>query len=140
MNEGNPATTATASGAGPMGYPTADSVLAAVDPQELGALVPALIAAGFAPIGILAGQAGLRRLQQTAGESGIGGVLRRMQMSLGGDLDFVVQAQQDVAQGRAIVNIEVEGEAGKERARAVFLQHGGQHITYFSRWAIEALT
>ena len=41
------------SGAGPLDYPT-NRVFAAVDPQQLSALVPALIDVGFAPIGILA--------------------------------------------------------------------------------------
>ena len=127
------------SGAGPLDYPT-NRVFAAVDPQQLSALVPALIDVGFAPIGILAGEAGRRRLQQTAGESGIGGLLRRIQMSVGGDLDHVAQAQEALEQGRALVDVEVEGDAAKDRPRDVFLQHGGERIVYFSAWTIETLT
>lgn len=140
MNEAKATNTPTGSGAGPMGYPTANTVFATVDLQRLGDLVPALSAAGFAPIGILAGEAGLHRLRKTAGDSGIGGMLRRLQMSLGGDLDFVERAQKAIEQGNALVNVDVEGDAAKERARAVFRQHGGQHITYFTQWAIEDLT
>ena len=88
------------SGAGPLDHPT-NRVLAAVNPQQLSALVPALIDAGYAPIGILAGEAGQRRLQQTAGASSIGGLLRRIQMSVGGDLDYAAQAQEALDQGRA---------------------------------------
>jgi len=120
-------------------YPT-NHVFAVVNPQQLSALVPALIEARFAPIGILAGEVGLRRLRQTAGGSGIGGLLRRIQMSVGGDLDYVAQAQEALEQGRALVDVEVEGDAAKDRARDVFLQHGGQRIIYFSSWTIETLT
>jgi hypothetical protein len=127
------------SGAGPLDYPT-NRVFGAVDPQQLSALVPALIDAGFAPIGILAGEAGLRRLHQTAGGSGIGGLLRRIQMSVGGDLDYVAQAKETLEQGRALVDVEVEEDAAKDRAREVFLQHGGERIVYFSAWTIETLT
>jgi hypothetical protein len=127
------------SGAGPLDYPT-NHVFGAVDPQQLSALVPALIDAGFAPIGILAGEAGLHRLQQTAGGSGLGGLLRRIQMSVGGDLDYVAQAQEALKQGRALVDVEVDGDAAKDRARDVFLQHGGERIVYFSAWTIETLT
>ena len=126
------------SGAGPLDYPI-NRVFAAVDPQQLSALVPALIDAGFAPIGILAGEAGLRRLQQTAGGSGIGGLLRHIQMSVGADLDYVAQAQEALEQGRALVDVEADGDAAKDRARDVLLRHGGQHIVYFSRWTIETL-
>src|SRR4051794_2713579 len=55
------------SGAGPVDH-TTNRVLAAVNPQQLSALVTTLIDAGYAPIGILAGEAGLRQLQQTAGK------------------------------------------------------------------------
>src|ERR671920_333464 len=110
------------SGGGALDYPP-NRVFAGVDPQQLSALVPALIDAGFAPIGILAGEAGLRRVQQTPGGSGVGGLLRRIQMSVGGDLDYVAQAQEALQQGRALVDVEVDGDAGKDRAREVFLQH-----------------
>ncbi len=130
--------TSNISGTGPLEYPT-NRVLAAVNPEKLSALIPALVDAGFAPIGILAGQAGLRRLRQTSGDSGISGFLRRFQMSVGGDLDHVTLAQQDLEQGLALVDVEVEGNETKERARDVLLQHGGQHITYFRPWTIETL-
>jgi hypothetical protein len=130
--------TSNASGAGPLEYPT-NRVLAAVNPKKLNALVPALVDAGFAPIGILAGQAGLRRLRQTSGDTGISGLLRRFQMSVGGDLDYVARAQQDLEQGLALVDVEVEGDEGKERARDVLQEHGGQRITYFRPWTIETL-
>ena len=139
MNDPGASQPSDVSGGGALDYPT-NRVFAGVDPQQLSALVPALIDAGFAPIGILAGEAGLRRLQQTAGGSGIGGLLRRIQMSVGGDLDYVAQAQEALQQGRALVDVEVDGEAAKDRAREVFLQHGGERIVYFSAWTIETLT
>ena len=139
MNDPGASQPSDVSGGGALDYPT-NRVFAAVDPQQLSALVPALIDAGFAPIGILAGEAGLRRLQQTAGGSGIGGLLRRIQMSVGGDLDYVAQAQEALKQGRALVDVEVDGDTAKHRAREVFLQHGGERIAYFSAWTIETLT
>src|SRR4051812_49833257 len=88
------------SGRGALDYPT-NRVFGAVDPKQLSALVPALIDAGFAPIGILAGEAGVRRLHQTAGGSGLGGVFRRLPMSVGGGLDHVAPTPEGLRQGRA---------------------------------------
>lgn len=139
MNEAGSPQSSGSSGAGPLDYP-ANRVIGVVAPSALSTLVPALIDAGFAPIGILAGEAGLRRLRQTSGDGGLAGLLRRFQMSMGGDLDYVARAQQDLEQGLALVDVEVDGDSAKERARDVFRQHDGQRITYFSPWTIETLT
>ena len=32
------------------------------------------------------------------------------------------------------------GDAAKDRARDLFLHHGGERIVYFSAWTIETLT
>ena len=61
-------------------------------------------------------------------------------MSVGGDLDYAAQAQEALDQGRALVDVEVEGDAAKDRARDLFLQHGGERIVHFSAWTIETLT
>jgi hypothetical protein len=138
MNEAGAPGTPEGSGAGSLDYPT-NRVLGAVELEALREVIPALIAAGFAPIGILAGEAGLRRLRQTGGGSGIGGLLRRFQMSMGGDLDYVAQAEQQLQDGHALVDVEAEGDDAKDRARDVYLQHGGHFITYFGPWTIETL-
>ena len=129
---------ADASRGAPLDYP-ANRVIAAVAPESLGAVVPALIDAGFAPIGILAGEAGLRRLAATGGDSGVAGLFRRFRMSMGGDLDHVAQARRELEHGHALVDVEVDGDEAKTRARDVFVQHGGHFITYFSPWTIESL-
>ena len=81
----------------------------------------------------------MRRLRQTSGDSGISGLLRRFQMSVGGDLDCVERAQQDLEAGLALVDVDVEGDDAKDRSRDVLQRHGGQRITYFRPWTIETL-
>jgi hypothetical protein len=44
----------------------------------------------------------LGRPRRTGGETGIGGLMRRVQISLGGDLDYVAQVQEAPEQGRAV--------------------------------------
>lgn len=124
--------------AGPLDYPT-NRVIGSVDRTALGVVIPDLIDAGFAPVGILAGEAGLRRLRETEGGSGIGGLLRRFAQSVGGDLDYIRQAEQDLRDGRALVDVEVVGDAQKELARDVLLRHGGHAIVYFAPGALESL-
>ena len=125
-------------GAGALAYPT-NRVIGAVDRAALGAVVPELIDAGFAPVGILAGEAGLRRLRETAGGGGLAGLLRRLAMSAGGNLDYVRRAEDDLRGGRALVDVEVDNDAQKALARDVLLRHGGHRIVYFAPWALETL-
>lgn len=122
----------------PLEYPT-NRVIGAVEPAALASLVPDLIGAGFAPIGILAGEAGLRRLAGTGGGDGVTGALRKLMMSMGGDLDYVHNAEKKLRDGRALVDVEVDGDAEKELARDVMLRHGGEMIVRFTPWAIEIL-
>ena len=122
----------------PLAYPT-DRVIGSVEQTTLAAVVSDLIDAGFAPIGILAGEAGLRRLSATAGERGMGGLLRRVAKSAGGDLDHIRRAEQEVRAGNALVDVEVDGDEEKERARDILLRHGGTFITHLGPWAIETL-
>lgn len=128
----------TPSGKAPMKYPV-NRVMGAVDQQVLGPLVQDLIAAGFAPVGILAGEAGLRRLSETSEGSGLGGALRKFSLSTGGDLDHIRQAEEELRNGHAMVDVEVAGDEEKTRARDVFLNHGGHFISHMSSWAIEPL-
>jgi hypothetical protein len=84
----------------PLPYPT-NRVIGAVATEQLGDLIGDLIAAGFAPIGILAGEGGLRRLHGTGGGDGLTGLLRRFAMSTGSDLDHVRRAEEDARRPRA---------------------------------------
>ncbi len=138
MGDAGAAGRADDSGAGALEYPT-NRVVGAVDQAVLGAVVPDLIAAGFAPIGILAGEVGLRRLGETAGGSGIVGFLRRFSKSTGGELDYIRLAEQELRDGHALVDIEVDGDDEKERARDVLVRHGGHSIVYFGQWTLETL-
>jgi len=122
----------------PLDYP-ANKVIGAVDPAVLGALVPDLIAAGFAPVGILGGEAGLRRLAGTAGGDGFVGALRRLVMDSGGDLGYVRRAEEELRGGHVLVDVGVEGDDEKERAREVLVRHGGHDVAFFHPWAIEPL-
>ena len=123
----------------PLPYPS-NRVIGAVVIDRLGDLVPELVAAGFAPIGILAGEGGLRRLGATGGGGGLAGLLRRVQMSMGGDADYVRDAEQEVRDGHALVDVEVDDDDEKARAREILARHGGRQIAFFGQWTIETLT
>jgi hypothetical protein len=42
--------------------------------------------------------------------------------------------------GRALVDVEVDDDDEKERAREILVRHGGRQIVFFGQWTIETLT
>jgi hypothetical protein len=117
-----------------------NEVVAAVARDAIGAVVGDLIDAGFAPIAIVAGEGGLRRLEATMrGGEGLGGALNRVALSMGGDMDKLKQAAEELRAGHILIDVEVNGDAAKTQARDIFLRHGGHFITYFGRWSMETL-
>ena len=60
-------------------------------------------------------------------------------MSLGGDLDHIRLAEQELADGRTLVGVVVNGDAAKERASEVPRRHGATSITHFDRGTIETI-
>jgi hypothetical protein len=117
-----------------------NEVVGAVARDAVGTAVSDLIDAGFAPIGILAGDGGLRRVEATiAGGDGLGGFLSRLALSMGGDMDKLRQAADELRSGHVLIDVEVADDDAKNRARDILQRHGGHFITYFGRWSMETL-
>ena len=78
-------------------------------------------------------------LDEPIGGTGLHGLLTRLQLSLGDDLDELEQARSELMYGHALIQVMVDGMDEQERAREVLSQHGGHAIRYFGRWTITSL-
>ncbi|HEU5430778.1 MAG TPA: hypothetical protein VFU81_03895 [Thermomicrobiales bacterium] len=117
-----------------------NEIVGAVARDDLGPAVSDLIDAGFAPIGILGGEGALRRIEATIrGGDGLGGLLNRLALNMGGDMDKLRQAAEELRAGHVLIDVEVADDAAKDRARDILQRHGGHFITYFGRWSMETL-
>ncbi len=122
----------------PLPYPI-NQVIGALVPSTVGASVVDLIEAGFAPISILAGEGGLKRMHATANPSGFLGSLTRFGRTMGYNQEFIEGCERELQGGRALVGVEVDGEQDKRLARDILLRHGGHFITHVGRGTIETL-
>jgi hypothetical protein len=117
-----------------------NEVVGAVARDAVGPAVCDLIDAGFAPIGVLAGDGGLRRVEATiSGGDGVGGFFNRLALSMGGDMDKLRQAAEELRSGDVLIDVEAADDDAKIRARDILLRHGGHFITYFGRWSMETM-
>lgn len=122
----------------PMPYPV-NQVIGALTSSAVGAAVVDLIEAGFAPIGILAGEGGLKRMHATANPTGFFGQFTRFTRTIGHNQEFIQQCEQELQAGRALVGVEVDGEDDKHLARDILRRHGGRSINHVGEQMIETL-
>ena len=115
-------------------------MVAALEPAELDSVVADLTVAGFAPerIDVVTAE-DMETLAEPIGGSGLRGFLRRLNLSLGADLDEFERAGRELAFGHPLVFVEVHGDEEHDRAYDVLRRRGGHDIRYFGRWTIEAL-
>ena len=116
-------------------------VIGAVDPAVVGAVLGDLTAAGFAAdsIDVVMGEAAAQRLHATLDRPGLRGLLNRISLSLGADLEVIQETEQELEAGHSLIVVPVEGDAAKERARDILLAHDGHFIHHFGRWSVERL-
>jgi hypothetical protein len=115
-------------------------IVAAVARAETDGVVNALGDAGFARdrIEVVTAE-DVPGLDGPIGGSGVRGLLTRLNLSIGDDLDELEQARQELLYGHALVLVLVHGDVEQDRAHAVLHQHGGHAMHYFGRWAITTL-
>lgn len=137
MNDANPTSSPDAPGV-PLPYPI-NQVIGALTPTTVGAAVVDLIEAGFGPIGILAGEAGVKRMHATANPPGFFGHFTRFSRTMGYNQEFIERFEQELQGGRALVGVEVDGNDAKHLARDILGRHGGRSITHIGKGTIETL-
>ena len=115
-------------------------IVAAVARDETDGVINALADAGFARdrIDIVTAE-DVPGLDGPVGGSGLRGLLTRLNLSIGGDLDELEQARQELMYGHTLILVLVHGDAEQDRAHAVLRQHGGHAMHYFGRWTITTL-
>jgi hypothetical protein len=119
-------------------YPIHQVVGAVADPEPV---VAALIDAGFAAesLNILTGDADARRMHDTGEGGGVGGWWRRFGLGLGGDLDHLRQAEEELTAGKTLVGVVVHGDEARDLGVGVLRRHGAATITHYERWTIETV-
>jgi hypothetical protein len=129
-----------ASDDGPLSYPEG-RVSGAVEGAAADAVVADLTAAGFPAdtIGGMAGAEDARRFRDLHDAGGTWGLVKRIALSMGSDLDLARRAEQELLAGNALVEVVVDGDDAKDRVREILLRHGGHFVNYFDRWTIETL-
>lgn len=115
-------------------------IVAAVASAETDGVVNALGDAGFTRdlIEVVTAE-DVPGLDEPIGGSGLRGLLTRLNLSIGDDLDEFEQARQELMYGHTLVLVMVQGDVEQNRAHAVLRQHGGHAMHYFGRWAITTL-
>lgn len=122
-----------------LSYPL-HKVVAAVDRAETVRIIAELAAAGFARdrIDVITAEE-VQGLQEPVGGYGLHGLLTRLQLSVGDDLDELELVRRELVHGHALVQILVHGDGEVEQARTILGDHGGHAMRYFGRWAIRPL-
>jgi hypothetical protein len=115
-------------------------VVGALEPAAVGAATEALIAAGLAAdqIGVTTA-ADVEGLERPMVHSGLAGLVGRLLLSTGADLEVMEEARQELLAGHALVSVPVEGDEVMHRVRDILRDHGGHSIQFFGRWTITSL-
>jgi hypothetical protein len=115
-------------------------VVGALEPAAVVAATDALIAAGLAADQIeVTTAADVEGLERPLVHSGLAGLVGRLLLSTGGDLDVMEEARQELLAGHALVSVPVAGDEVMYRVRDVLRAHGGHSIQFFGRWTITSL-
>lgn len=115
-------------------------IVSAVAQSDTDGVVAALDEAGYGRdrVEIITAEA-VPGLGEPIGGTGLHGLLTRMQLSMGDDLDELEQARLELVCGHALIQVLVHGDGEQSRVRAILSQHGGHAMRYFGRWAITTL-
>lgn len=115
-------------------------IVAAVGRSETDRVAVALDDAGFTRdrIEVITAEE-VEGLGEPIGGSGLHGLLVRLELRLGDDLDELEQVRRELASGVALIQVHVRGDKEQVRAQAILSQHGGRAMHYFGRWTITPL-
>ncbi len=115
-------------------------LVAALDPSQTTPVLAALGDAGFGGdrIDVVTADE-IQGLREPIGGFGLPGLLTRLRLSVGDDLDEVEVMRRELVHGHALVHVLVHGDDEMERARAILHDHGGHAMRYFGRWTIATI-
>jgi hypothetical protein len=115
-------------------------IVAAVDRAKVEGVITQLAAAGFPrdQIDVVTAEDGAG-LDELSGGTGVRGLLRRLSLSVGDDLDAVEQMREELRFGHALVLVPVHDDAELVRVRDLLREDGGHAMRYFGRWTIASL-
>ena len=117
-----------------------NKVGAAVAPTELAGVLAALEEAGFPrdQIDVMTA-ADVPELDEPIGGTGLRGLLTRLNLDIGYELEELEDAREELKRGHTLILVPVQGEAEQHRAHEILRQHGGHMMRYFGRWAVRKL-
>lgn len=133
-----------ADGDEPIRYP-ANHVVGVLDTRaQVDALVPDLIAAGFADadITVHAGMDSAEALDESTGRSGLANLAMRLAETLGienSEMEQKERYEQALRDGKFVVLVAAADEAHKDRASAVLDEHAAHTVSFHGRFTIEEL-
>jgi hypothetical protein len=123
----------------PPSYPL-NKVGAAVEPSKVAGVLAALEEAGFARDGInVMTAADVPSLDEPIGGAGWRGLLARLNLSLGDQLEEVEDAREELKRGHSLILVSVHDDVEQHRAHDILRQHGGHSMRYFGRWRVAKL-
>ena len=103
--------------------------------------VEQLTARGFeeSEITLLAGEKGIEAVDLHGKRHGLLGRIFKKIDRLGSEHDESLAHVRALRDGNLVLGVRVDDDEEKERARQVFEQNEGQHVSYYSRWTSEQL-
>ncbi len=128
----------------PIRYP-ANHVVGVLDTKEqVDALVPDLITAGFtdADVAVHSGIDSAEALDESTGRSGIANLAMRLAETLGienNEMEQKERYEQALRDGKFVVLVAASDEEHKDRAFAVFETHAAHTVSFHGRFTIEEL-
>jgi hypothetical protein len=136
MDEATQKRAATEPGSRPIGPPEG-KVIGAVAPEAVENVRAALIAAGFPADNIeIMTPDDLDNVQAPTDRPGFRGALNRFLFSLGGDLDELELARQELRGGHVLIGLPVQGDAVVHQVRDIMHANGAHNVRYFGKWTI----
>lgn len=121
------------------GYPEG-KVVGSLEPEAVEATVTALRGAGFASdtIDVISAD-DVGDVESPLERPGLRGFIDRFLLSIGGDLQRIEMARQELAAGRVLVMIPVEDDADMNRAADILRNHGSHRNFHAGRWTVTTL-
>ena len=120
--------------------PPEGKVIGAMDTAAVETLTAALAAEGFPADEIdVVTSDDVDELDIPVNRPGVSGLINRFLFSMGDELDEIERARQELAAGRILVGVPVQGNEAMHRVAKIMRDNGSHWITHFGRWTITTL-